>query len=169
MERAVFQIAVDAAALEAMSARGVDRVEFRLSTNPGEDIKPLARVASGGELSRTMLALKAVLAKADRVPTMIFDEVDAGIGGSVATAVAHALAAAAEGRQVLCVTHLAPIAALAHHHLRVAKSVRAGRTRVATMPLTGNERVGEVARMLGGDAASSTALGHARTLLGGRK
>lgn len=169
MERAVFEIAVDAVDFETMSARGVDRVEFRLSTNPGEDIKPLARVASGGELSRTMLALKAVLAKADRVPTMIFDEVDAGIGGSVATAVARTLAAAAEGRQVLCVTHLAPIAALAHHHLRVAKSVRAGRTRVAALPLTGNDRVGEVARMLGGDAASSTALGHARTLLGGRK
>jgi DNA repair protein RecN (Recombination protein N) len=169
MERAVFQIAVEALGFETMSARGVDRVEFRLSTNPGEDVKPLARVASGGELSRTMLALKAVLAKADRVPTMIFDEVDAGIGGSVATAVAQTLAAAAEGRQVLCVTHLAPIAALAYHHLRVAKSVRAGRTRVATTPLTGDERVGEVARMLGGDAASSTALGHARALLGGRK
>jgi DNA repair protein RecN (Recombination protein N) len=123
-------------------------------------------VASGGELSRTMLALKAVLARADRVPTMIFDEVDAGIGGRVATVVAQTLAAAAEGRQVLCVTHLAPIAALAHHHLRVAKSVRAGRTRVAATPLAGEERVGEVARMLGGDAASSTALGHARTLLG---
>jgi DNA repair protein RecN (Recombination protein N) len=166
MERAVFQIAVDVVAFEAISARGADRVEFRLSTNPGEEVKPLARVASGGELSRTMLALKAVLAKADRVPTMIFDEVDAGIGGRVATAVAQTLAAAAEGRQVLCVTHLAPIAALAHHHLRVAKSVRAGRTRVAATPLAGDERVGEVARMLGGDAASSTALGHARTLLG---
>jgi DNA repair protein RecN (Recombination protein N) len=169
MERAVFQISVDAAAFEAMTARGADRVEFRLSTNPGEEVKPLARVASGGELSRTMLALKAVLAKADRVPTMIFDEVDAGIGGRVATVVAQTLAAAAEGRQVLCVTHLAPIAALAHHHLRVAKSVRAGRTRVAATPLAGDERVGEVARMLGGDAASSTALGHARTLLGGGK
>lgn len=169
MERAVFQLAVEAAAFEAITARGVDRVEFRLSTNPGEDVKPLARVASGGELSRTMLALKAVLAKADRVPTMIFDEVDAGIGGRVATVVAQTLAAAAEGRQVLCVTHLAPIAALAHHHLRVAKSVRGGRTRVAAMPLEGDDRVSEVARMLGGDAASSTALGHARTLLGGRK
>jgi DNA repair protein RecN (Recombination protein N) len=169
MERAVFQIAVEAAPFEAVTARGVDRVEFRLSTNPGEDVKPLARVASGGELSRTMLALKAVLAKADRVPTMIFDEVDAGIGGRVATAVAQTLAAAAEGRQVLCVTHLAPIAALAHHHLRVAKSVRAGRTRVAATPLAGDDRVGEVARMLGGEAASATALGHARTLLGGRK
>lgn len=169
MERAVFEIAVETVAVDAVWLRGVDRVEFRLSTNPGEEVRPLARVASGGELSRTMLALKAVLAKADRVPTMIFDEVDAGIGGRVATAVAHTLAAAAEGRQVLCVTHLAAIAALAHHHLRVAKSVRAGRTRVAATPLTGEDRIAEVARMLGGDAASSTALGHARTLLGGRK
>ena len=169
MERAVFEIAVEAAAFEAITARGVDRVEFRLSTNAGEDVKPLARVASGGELSRTMLALKAVLATADRVPTLIFYEVDAGIGGRVATVVAQTLAAAADGRQVLCVTHLAPIAALAHHHLRVAKSVRGGRTRVAATPLEGDERAGEVARMLGGDAASATALGHARALLGGRK
>ncbi len=168
MERAAFQIALDAGAFETMSSRGVDRVEFRLSTNPGEEVRPLARVASGGELSRTMLALKAVLARADRVPTMIFDEVDAGIGGRVATVVAQTLAAAAEGRQVLCVTHLAPIAAAADHHLRVAKSVRAGRTRVAASALTGDDRIAEVARMLGGDAASATALGHARTLLGAR-
>src|SRR5439155_804428 len=83
------------------------------------DERPLARIASGGELSRTMLALKAILARADRVPTMIFDEVDSGIGGRVAAVVAQKLAAAAEGRQVLCVTHLAPIAARAVHHVRV--------------------------------------------------
>ena len=169
MDHAVFQIAVEAAAFEAITARGLDRAEFRLCTNAGEDMRPLARVASGGELSRTMLALKAVLAQADRVPTMIFDEVDAGIGGRVATAVAQTLAAAAEGRQVLCVTHLAPIAALAHHHVRVAKTVRGGRTRVAAAVLEADDRVAEVARMLGGDAASATARSHARTLLGGRK
>src|SRR5207244_1153208 len=107
----------------------LERVEFRLSTNPGEDVRPLARVASGGELSRTMLGLTTVLAKADRVPTMVFDEVDAGIGGRVASVVAQKLAAVAEGRQVLCVTHLAPIAARAGHHVRVTKTVRAGRSR----------------------------------------
>src|SRR5262249_31135671 len=108
MERARFEIDVTRAPFEDIGPRGLDRVEFRLSTNPGEDLRPLARIASGGELSRTMLALKAILARADRVPTMVFDEVDSGIGGRVAAVVAQKLAAAAEGRQVLCVTHLAP-------------------------------------------------------------
>ena len=165
MERAVFRVALERAPLEAIGARGLDRVEFRLSTNPGEELRPLARVASGGELSRTMLALKAVLARADRVPTMVFDEVDAGIGWRVASVVAQKLAAAAEGRQVLCVTHLAPIAAAAQQHLRVVKSVRGGRTRVAAEPLAGAARVEEIARMLGGETVTDTARGHARALL----
>ncbi|OGK98833.1 MAG: DNA repair protein RecN [Candidatus Rokubacteria bacterium RIFCSPHIGHO2_12_FULL_73_22] len=165
MERAVFRVALERAPLEAIGARGLDRVEFRLATNPGEELRPLARVASGGELSRTMLALKAVLARADRVPTMVFDEVDAGIGGRVASVVAQKLAAAAEGRQVLCVTHLAPIAAAAQQHLRVVKSVRGGRTRVAAEPLAGAARVEEIARMLGGETVTDTARGHARALL----
>jgi DNA repair protein RecN (Recombination protein N) len=168
MERAVFQVAVEPGALEQVSARGVDRAEFRLSTNPGEEVKSLARVASGGELSRTMLALEAVLARADCVPTLVFDEVDAGIGGHVAAVVGETLAAAAEGRQVLCVTHLAAIAAQAQHHVRVVKSVRGGRTRVAAETAEGDARVGEVARMLGGDA-SAAALDHARTLLAARR
>ena len=165
MERAVFRIALERGALDEVSPRGLDRTEFQLSANPGEEARPLARVASGGELSRTMLALKSVLAKADRVPTMIFDEVDAGIGGRVASVVAEKLAAAAQGRQVLCVTHLAPIAARADHHLRVVKSVRAGRARVAADLLTGNARVDEIARMLGGERLTDTARNHARELL----
>ena len=164
MERALFEVAVDRGAPETMSARGLDRVELRLATNPGEEARPLARIASGGELSRTMLALHAVLA-GDDVATMIFDEVDAGVGGRAAGVVAEKLAAAARGRQVLCVTHLAPIAARAHHHLRVTKAVRAGRTRVATAVLTGDERIGEIARMLGGDVTPE-ARRHARELLG---
>lgn len=164
MERAVFEVAVEPA---EPGPRGADRVELRLSTNPGEDVKALARVASGGELSRTMLALKSVLARADHVPTLVFDEVDAGIGGRVASVVAGTLAGAAEGRQVLCVTHLAPIAARAAHHLRVAKTVRAGRTRVAVAPLEGDERVEEIARMLGGSTTTAAARAHARDLLGG--
>ncbi|HSP73460.1 MAG TPA: hypothetical protein VLN26_13885, partial [Gaiellaceae bacterium] len=168
MERAVFDVAVEPGPLEQASARGVDRAEFRLSTNPGEEVKSLARVASGGELSRTMLALEAVLARADRVPTLVFDEVDAGIGGHVAGVVGETLCAAAEGRQVLCVTHLAAIAAHAQHHVRVVKSVRGGRTRVGADTVEGDARVGEVARMLGGDA-SSAARDHARTLLGARR
>lgn len=164
MERATFEVAVERAAPEAVGARGLDRVELRLAANPGDETRALARVASGGELSRTMLALHAVLA-ADGVGTMVFDEVDAGVGGRAAAVVADKLAAAARGRQVLCVTHLAPIAARAHHHLRVAKTVRAGRTRVSAVALDGEERVAEVARMLGGEATSE-ALRHARELLG---
>src|SRR6266571_2328368 len=165
MERAQFRVFV-APASEEVGPRGVDRVEFRLSTNPGEEVRPLARVASGGELSRTMLAVKAVLARAARVPTMIFDEVDAGIGGRVASVVAQKLAKAAEGRQVLCVTHLAPIAARAAHHVRVSKGVRAGRTRVSAEVLTGEARVEEIARMVAGERVTDTARGHARELLG---
>jgi DNA repair protein RecN (Recombination protein N) len=167
MERAVFEVGVEPA--PEVGPRGADRVELRLSTNPGEEVKALARVASGGELSRTMLALKSVLARADRVPTLVFDEVDAGIGGRVASVVGQTLSATAEGRQVLCVTHLAPIAALAAHHLRVSKSIRAGRTRVVAAPLTGDGRVDEVARMLGGATVTAAAREHARDLLGTRR
>jgi DNA repair protein RecN (Recombination protein N) len=126
-------------------------------------------VASGGELSRTMLALEAVLARADGVPTLVFDEVDAGIGGRVAAVVGQTLAAAARDRQVLCVTHLAPIAALARHHVQVTKAVRGGRTRAAVAPLDGDARVRELARMLGGGTDSAAALEHARELLGPRR
>lgn len=163
MERAVFEVALDR--LPEVGASGQDRVELRLATNPGEDIKPLARVVSGGELSRTMLVLKSVLAAGDRIATMIFDEVDAGIGGRVADMVGQKLAEAARDRQVLCVTHLAPIAARAAGHFRVTKSVRGGRTRTAVEALSGDDRVEELARMLGGEAVTATARDHARALL----
>lgn len=167
MERAEFEVALER--LPEPGPRGVDRAELRLSTNPGEEVRPLARVASGGELSRTMLALKSVLARADRMPILIFDEVDAGIGGRVASVVAQTLAAASDGRQVLCVTHLAPIAAVADQHLQVTKSVRAGRTRVAVEPLDAGARVEEVARMLGGASITAAARQHARDLLAARR
>jgi DNA repair protein RecN (Recombination protein N) len=167
MERAVFLVAVEP--LEQVGARGAERVELRLSTNPGEEPKPLARVASGGELSRTMLALLTVAASAHPVATMVFDEVDAGIGARVAGVVADKLAGVAAGRQVLCVTHLAPIAARAAHHVRIDKSTRGGRTRATAAVLAGAERVEEVARMLAGDDGSATALRHARELLGTRR
>ena len=169
MERAVFRVAIERLVPSQVAARGLDRVEFQLSTNPGEELRPLARIASGGELSRTMLALEAVLARADRVPTLVFDEVDAGIGARVASTVGQTLARAADGRQVLCVTHLAPIAALAVHHVQVSKTVRGGRTRVVVTPLAAEARVREIARMLAGEAGSTAALDHARELLGGRR
>jgi DNA repair protein RecN (Recombination protein N) len=163
MERAVFEVRVERA--PEVGATGADRVEFRLATNPGEDVKPLARVVSGGELSRTMLVLKSVLAAGDRIATMIFDEVDAGIGGRIADLVGQKLAEAARDRQVLCVTHLAQIAARAASHFRVTKSVRGGRTRTAVEALTGDARVEEIARTLGGETVTDTARGHARALL----
>jgi DNA repair protein RecN (Recombination protein N) len=163
MDRAVFEIAVSP--LNQPSVTGGDRVEFRLSANPGETVRPLARVASGGELSRAMLAIKTVLAARDRSPTMVFDEIDAGIGGRVADMVGQKLAAIARERQVLCVTHLAPIAARATVHQRVVKSVRGGRTTTAVGTLSGGERVEEIARMLGGEAITDAARRHARELL----
>jgi DNA repair protein RecN (Recombination protein N) len=116
-----------------------------------------------------MLALEAILARADRMPSLIFDEVDAGIGGRVAATVGETLVASAQGRQVLCVTHLAPIAALAQHHLAVTKSVRGGRTRATVAALGDAERVVEIARMLAGEGDSAAALRHARELLSGRR
>jgi DNA repair protein RecN (Recombination protein N) len=169
MERAYVEIGVERLGVSQMGARGHDRVEFRLSANPGEDARPLTRIASGGELSRTMLAVQAVLAARDGLPTMIFDEVDAGIGGRTAAVVADRLAAAARGRQVLCVTHLAPVAARADHHLLVSKHVRAGRTRATVRALAGAERVEEIARMLGGQAVTEAARRHARELLAARQ
>jgi DNA repair protein RecN (Recombination protein N) len=167
MDKARFEIDVERRG-EEPTARGLDRVEFRFSANPGEEPKPLARIASGGELSRTMLALQAVVAAAERIPTLIFDEVDAGIGGRVAAVVADKLAAAATGRQVLCVTHLPQIAARAAHHLGIVKAVRAGRSRATVQVLTGGDRVEEIARMMAGQAPSETARRHARELLGTR-
>jgi len=161
MDRGQFRIAVER--LSGASARGSDRVEFRLAANPGEEPRALARVASGGELSRTMLALLASLAAAEGVATVIFDEVDAGIGGQTAAVVGDRLGAVAECRQVLCVTHLPQIAARARHHLRVIKALRGGRARTSVEPLAGEARVAEIGRMLGSE--TQAALRHARDLL----
>src|SRR6266851_923217 len=147
--------------------RGAETAELLLSANPGEDLRPLAKVVSGGELSRVMLAAKTVLAAADDVPVLVFDEVDAGIGGRVADVVGQKLEASATGRQVLCVTHLAPIAAYAGHHLLVEKRVTRGATRTSVTPLREAARVDEVARMLGGERVTETSRRHARELLRG--
>jgi DNA repair protein RecN (Recombination protein N) len=145
--------------------RGLDRVEFLLSTNLGEPPRPLARIASGGELSRIMLALKKVLAEADRVPTLILDEVDAGIGGAVAQALGEKLAHIARDHQVLCITHLAQIASYAQSHLKVRKVVRGGRSVVGVETLAGEGRVEEISRMLGGRTITQRTRAHARELL----
>lgn len=147
-------------------AHGRERVEFLFSANAGEPPRPLSKVASGGEASRAMLALKTVLSSADPVPTLVFDEIDAGIGGRTAAVVGEKLKTLADGRQVLCVTHLAQIAKFADNHLCVEKEENEGRTLVRVRYLNPEERVIELARMLAGDRESETALEHARELLG---
>jgi len=140
----------------AFDASGMDRVEFYIAPNPGEDSKPLARIASGGETSRLMLALKTALSSIDTVPTLIFDEIDTGIGGRVGSVVGHKLWTLAQDHQVLCVTHLAQIASHAGQHLRVVKQVVDGRTASAVETLAEDERVAELAVMLGGADTEAT-------------
>ncbi|HVA88429.1 MAG TPA: DNA repair protein RecN, partial [Chloroflexota bacterium] len=141
----------------AVDETGLDRVEFLISANPGEALKPLARIASGGEASRLMLALKTILSEADRTPTLIFDEVDTGVGGRSGQVVGEKLRALAHTHQVLCITHLAQVAALGHEHLRIEKQLVGERTRTVVTPLTGHDRVEEIAAMLGGAPVTETA------------
>jgi DNA repair protein RecN (Recombination protein N) len=131
----------------------------------GEAIKPLAAIASGGELSRVVLALKAILAQSESVETVVFDEVDAGIGGNVAEMVGRKLATLARHHQILCITHLPQIAKFGNHHFRIAKTVADGRTSTRINHLSANERVEEIARMLGGEQITQTTMAHAQELL----
>ncbi len=150
-----------------LGPRGADRVEFLFSANPGEPLAPLNRVASGGELSRVLLAVKGVLATGDRVATYVFDEVDAGVGGAVAEAIGRRLQRAAGGneRQVLCITHLPQIAAFADGHYKVEKRTVDGRTVTRVRLLDADERVDEIARMLGGAKVTASAREHATALI----
>ena len=153
---------------DGISASGAERVEFRVALNVGHDARPLARTASGGELSRVMLALKTILARLDQVPTLVFDEVDAGIGGTVALKVGDSLRRLAEHHQVLVITHLAQVAARAHHHVVVAKGAKGGVSTADISVVQRDDRVAEVARMLGGDASSKVSRAHAKELLEAR-
>ncbi len=152
--------------LPAPGPHGAEEVELRVSVNRGFDPKPLSAVASGGELSRIMLALKTILARLDAVPTLIFDEVDTGIGGRVALQVGDKMRGVAGSHQVFAITHLPQIASRAHQHFLVEKEERDGRTATAVRALDDDERVEEIARMLGGDPESAVSLEHARELLG---
>lgn len=163
MPRARFEVHL--APLGEPGARGLERGEFFLSPNPGEEAKPLVRIASGGELSRLMLALKRAAPEGESIPTLVFDEVDAGIGGVAATAVGEKLRAVARTSQVLCITHLPQVAAYADRHYRVEKLEEGGRTRTALVLLEGEERVREMARMLGGARITERTLEHARELI----
>jgi DNA repair protein RecN (Recombination protein N) len=148
-----------------IGAVGAEDVEFRVALNVGHEARSLSRVASGGELSRVMLALKTILARVDGVPTLIFDEVDAGIGGMVGQQVGDAMRRVADHHQVFAITHLPQIASRAHHHIRVMKGARGGVTTADIEVLVGDARVEEIARMLGGDADSATSRAHAREQL----
>lgn len=148
-----------------LGATGAEKAELLLAPNPGESPRPLAKIASGGELSRVLLAVKRVLARRDPVSTYVFDEVDSGIGGAVAEAMGRTLADVSRGRQVICVTHLPQVAAFAERHLRVEKRVVEGRTSAAVLPLSEEERRGELARMLAGATVTASALDHAASLL----
>jgi DNA repair protein RecN (Recombination protein N) len=145
---------------------GRDEVQILLQANPGGPVRPLAKAASGGELSRVMLALEVVIAAVDPVPTFIFDEVDAGVGGAVALEIGRRLARLAQTTQVIAVTHLAQVAAFANNHLRVLKDATGSVTASSVEHLTGDVRAEEMARLLSGLAGSTSGLAHARELLG---
>lgn len=144
---------------------GIDRATFMIAPNPGEALKPLASIASGGELSRVVLALKAILAATDAVETIVFDEVDAGIGGGTAEVVGRKLSELAGHHQVICITHLPQIAKFGEHHFSISKHVMNGRTVTTIQPLEKEDRHREIARMLGGEKITQTTLDHAREML----
>jgi len=144
---------------------GIDRATFLIAPNIGEALKPLASIASGGELSRVVLALKALLVKTDSVETVVFDEVDAGIGGGVAEVVGKKLADLAAHHQVICITHLPQIAKFGDQHYSISKHVTKGRTRTSISLLSDKDRYKEIARMLGGEKITQATLEHAREML----
>jgi DNA repair protein RecN (Recombination protein N) len=149
---------------EHITFTGIDRVEFMFSANPGEQPRPLLKIASGGELSRVMLALKNILAGVDNLPVLIFDEVDAGIGGRTAESVGRRLKKISNNHQVICTTHLPQIASLGDFHLRIEKKQRDERVYVEVRELSGRERMDEIARMLSGKI-TDISLKHAQELL----
>lgn len=161
MPNAVFGIDVSES---KPSVHGRDHISFEISANPGEEKKAIRDIASGGELSRVMLALKTVLAKADDIQTQVFDEIDSGIGGSVALSLARCISDLSKSKQVIAITHLASIASLADCQMVVSKSVENGRTYTHLRTVSGEDRVHEIARMLSGDE-SEVSLSHARSLL----
>ncbi|NOZ60526.1 MAG: DNA repair protein RecN [Calditrichaeota bacterium] len=176
MKNARFQVSVtqipdEKGAVEVNSGRvranerGIDQVEFFMAANPGEDLKPLIRVASGGEISRIMLALKSSLASADRIPTLIFDEIDIGISGRIAQAVGLSLKKLAQTHQIICITHLPQIASMADHHFVVEKTSANETTTTQIRKLSASEHVYEIAKLLGGETVSEAHINSARELI----
>ena len=158
-------IQVESATPARFTPTGIDTIEFLVSANPGQPLRPLGKVASGGELSRISLAIQVITADSGRIPTLIFDEVDTGIGGGVAEVVGRQLRTLGEARQVLCVTHLPQVAAQAHHHLQVSKLSGKDHTRTSIRVLNVEQRTDELARMLGGVEITTQTLAHAEEML----
>ncbi len=156
---------VDFSRKKEFTKDGYDKIEFLISTNPGESLKPLSRIASGGEMSRIMLAFKSTLAFFDKIPTMIFDEIDTGISGRTAQIVGEKILKISLDHQVICISHLPQIAALADTHFLIDKSSDANKTRTSINKLTEDERVEEMARILGGVDLTDTTLKHAREMI----
>ena len=161
-----FAVALTPLDSEDIGPGGLERIEFQVSANPGQPLAPLAKVASGGELSRIGLAIQVATAQCGRVPSLVFDEVDVGIGGGVAEIVGRLLRQLGVERQVLCVTHLPQVAAQGHHQLRVSKQARDGQTHTQIQALAGSDRVEEIARMLGGTEITPKTRAHAEEMLG---
>ena len=162
-----FEVALEPLDEEEFSPFGAERIEMRVSANPGQPLKPLAKVASGGELSRISLAIQVIIAKTARIPTMIFDEVDTGVGGGVAEIVGRKMRELGGDRQVLCVTHLPQVAAQGHHHLLVTKVRGKNATQTGIQILEAKSRVEEIARMLGGVKITEQTLAHAEEMIAG--
>ncbi len=156
---------IEVAPAETFSASGVDAIRYLVSANPGQPPKPLSKVASGGELSRISLAIQVIMSESTRIPTLIFDEVDSGVGGGVAEIVGNKLRLLGGNRQVFCVTHLPQVASQAHHHYRVEKSSEAGETRTLVTVLDAGARREEIARMLGGVKITEQTRAHANEMI----
>jgi DNA repair protein RecN (Recombination protein N) len=166
LDKARFYVEVTDTEESAWGSDGADRVRFLIATNPGQEPGPLAKIASGGELSRLMLALKVVLSAGSVVPTLVFDEVDSGVGGATAASVGERLARVAESMQVLVVTHSPQVAARGAAHFRVSKVAKGARTATTVEPLGQRDRREEIARMLAGETITSAARAAAEDLLG---
>jgi DNA repair protein RecN (Recombination protein N) len=166
MERTRFEVAVAKRADAERGPSGQDQVQFLLAANPGEPLRPLARVASGGELSRVMLAMKTILAGTDQVPILVFDEVDAGVGGAVAELMGTRLRTLGTHHQVLCVTHWPQVASQAHRHYLIEKSIKKDRTVTRVQELKGEDREAEIARMLGGITVTKNVRATAAEMMG---
>ncbi len=160
-----FEVALIPLEDDAIGPGGLERIEYRVSANPGHPLQPISKVASGGELSRISLAIQVATARCGAIPTLIFDEVDVGIGGGVAETVGQLLRRLGASRQVICITHLPQVAAQGHSHLQVKKSSRQGKTRSTISPLDAQARIEEIARMLGGRKVTRQTLAHAEEML----